>query len=104
MHYIGTGILCKHFFRQNRLWEEQQASMAIPSQPRIKGISLKPYSLDFTFGSLSLPEDYLANPMLLVKDSFSDFFMLDEFGVLPGRRIEDADPYHGLIRMLRRLV
>ncbi len=51
-----------------------------------------------------LPDDYLANPMLLVKDSFSDFFMLEEYGILLGRRIEDADRYQGLIWTLRGLL
>ena len=51
-----------------------------------------------------LPPDVLTNPMLHAEDPFDDHFMLSEYGILLGRRVEDPDQYFTLMARLKRLL
>ncbi len=50
-----------------------------------------------------LPADLLSNPMLHVDNPFADFFMIEEYGILLGRRAEDPDRYTTLIFRIKDL-
>ena len=51
-----------------------------------------------------LAEDFLTNPMLHVDDPFDDFFMIEEYDILLGHRLEDPDQYHSLRHQIRTLL
>ncbi len=49
------------------------------------------------------PDDVLTNPILYVKNSFDDLFMIDQY-VLLGRRFEDPDNYNTLLLLFRSML
>jgi len=51
-----------------------------------------------------LPDDVLANPMLFTENLHSDAFIVEEYDVLIGRRIEDPDQYDALMSMISKLL
>ncbi len=59
---------------------------------------------EINFGTETVAyEDIFANPILHVEDAHDDFFMMDEYGILLGRRFDDPDRYAPLIDLLRYL-
>jgi len=57
------------------------------------------------FGDDSLLSDFLfSNPMLYIEDIHDDFFMIEEYGILLGRRLEDPDKYDTLIAAIKHLL
>jgi len=56
------------------------------------------------FGAESmLSEDLFTNPMLLVDDPTYDFFMIEEYDILLGHRLEDPDKYETFLFSLRSI-
>lgn len=56
------------------------------------------------FGSApSFTDDILSNPILHVENPFNDFFMIEEYDISLGRRIEDPDKYDALLGVVRSL-
>ena len=53
--------------------------------------------------SSNIPDDILTNPILYVKNSFDDRFMIDQY-VLLGRRFEDPDNYNTLLLLFRSML
>ena len=51
-----------------------------------------------------LSEDLFSNPMLVAENPSYDFFMIEEYDLLMGNRIEDPDKYDSLLFELRRLL
>ena len=51
-----------------------------------------------------LPDDLFANPMLYVENPSDDFFIIKEYEILLGHRLEDADRYSVLVSMIRSLL
>ncbi len=47
--------------------------------------------------------DILRNPILHVENPFNDFFMIEEYDISLGRRIEDPDKYDALLGVMRDL-
>jgi len=47
--------------------------------------------------------DLFTNPMLVIDSPFHDFFMIEEYDLLLGHRIEDPDKYDALLFTLRKL-
>ncbi len=57
------------------------------------------------FGDDALLSDFLfSNPMLYIEDIHDDFFMIEEYGILLGRRLEDPDKYDTLIAAIKHLL
>ena len=57
------------------------------------------------FGTESLlPDDILSNPILMTENPFNDSFMIEEYDVLFGRRLEDPDKYDNLLRFTGELL
>ena len=57
------------------------------------------------FGSrTSLFGDLLTNPIVYSDQPENEFFMISEYDVVLGRRIEDPDKYHSLVYFIRRLI
>lgn len=48
-----------------------------------------------------LPDAFLYNPLLFCDDPFDDIFMIEEYDILLGRRIEDPDKYDVLINQIK---
>ena len=51
----------------------------------------------------NLPDNVFLNPILYLKNSFDDFFMIDQY-VLLGHRFEDPDNYRALLFFIRNLL
>jgi hypothetical protein len=51
-----------------------------------------------------LPDNVLHNPILLAENPYNDFFLIKEYDVLFGRRLEDPDKYDNLIDLVKRLI
>ena len=51
-----------------------------------------------------LPDNVWDNPILLAEDPYNDVFLINEYDVLFGRRLEDPDKYDTLITLVKRLV
>jgi hypothetical protein len=51
-----------------------------------------------------LPDDVLSNPMLFAENLHNDGFVMEEYDVLIGRRLEDPDQYNALILLISRLL
>ena len=51
-----------------------------------------------------LPDNVLDNPILLAENPYNDFFLIKEYDVLFGRRLEDPDKYDTLISLIKRLL
>lgn len=49
-------------------------------------------------------EDCLKNPMLHVAQASNEFFMIAEYDLVLGKRIEDADKYEPLLYLIRQLL
>lgn len=49
-------------------------------------------------------EDCLKNPMLHVSQASNDFFMISEYDLTLGKRIEDADKYETLLYLMRQML
>ncbi|CAN2042385.1 Guanylate cyclase domain-containing protein [Candidatus Magnetomoraceae bacterium gMMP-15] len=57
------------------------------------------------FGSESiLPDDVFSNSILHTENPADDFFMIEEYDILPGRRLEDPDKYEILITTFRNFI
>jgi len=57
------------------------------------------------FGGAAVLSDFLfSNPMLHIEDIHDDFFMIEEYGILLGRRLEDPDKYDTLITVIKHLL
>jgi hypothetical protein len=57
---------------------------------------------EINFGSeIAIYADIFTNPILHMEDSHDDFFMMDEYNILLGRRFDDPDQYSTLINLLR---
>ncbi len=70
---------------------------------KIQGKQIKEVR-EINFGSNALiHSDFFTNPILHVEDVRDDFFMLEEYKILLGRRFDDPDRYLELINMLRFL-
>ena len=50
-----------------------------------------------------LPDDILENPIFHTQNPYHDAFLIDEYDIIFGRRMEDPDNYDTLIRLLERL-
>jgi hypothetical protein len=50
-----------------------------------------------------LHEDLFTNPMLMIDNPFSDLFMIEEYDILLGHRLEDPDKYEPLMYTLKSL-
>jgi hypothetical protein len=50
-----------------------------------------------------LNQDLFTNPMLFVENPFFDFFMIEEYDILLGHRLEDPDKYDTLLFTLKNL-
>ncbi len=50
-----------------------------------------------------LNKDLFDNPMLFVENPFYDFFMIEEYDILLGHRLEDPDKYDTLLYTLKNL-
>ena len=50
-----------------------------------------------------LAEDILENPIFHTQNPYHDAFLIDEYDIIFGRRMEDPDNYDNLIRLLERL-
>ncbi|MFO7965736.1 MAG: hypothetical protein R6U50_17555 [Desulfobacterales bacterium] len=50
-----------------------------------------------------LNQDLFSNPMLFVDNPFYDFFMIDQYDILLGHRLEDPDKYDTLLFTLKKL-
>lgn len=50
-----------------------------------------------------LPDDILENPIFHTQNPYHDAFLIDEYDIIFGRRMEDPDNYDNLIRLLERL-
>ena len=48
-------------------------------------------------------QDFFTNPLLHVEDAHDDFFMMDEYEILLGRRFDDPDRYITLIEFLKQI-
>ncbi len=67
----------------------------------IQNKHLKPIR-EINFGSeFSIYSDIFTNPILHIEDSHDDFFMMDEYNILLGRRFDDPDQYGTLIDLLK---
>ena len=51
-----------------------------------------------------LPDDLLSNPMLFAEDYHSDSFVIEEYDVLIGRRLDDPDQYEALVLLISGLL
>ncbi len=51
-----------------------------------------------------LPDNVLDNPILLAENPYNDVFLIKEYDVLFGRRLEDPDKYDTLIALVKRLI
>jgi len=51
-----------------------------------------------------LPDNVLDNPILLAENPYNDAFLIKEYDVLFGRRLEDPDRYDTLITLVKRLI
>lgn len=51
-----------------------------------------------------LPENVLDNPILLAENPYNDYFLIKEYDILFGRRLEDPDKYDTLITLVKRLL
>jgi hypothetical protein len=57
---------------------------------------------EINFGSeIAIYKDIFTNPLLHLEDSHDDFFMMDEYNILLGRRFDDPDQYNALIDLLK---
>jgi hypothetical protein len=57
---------------------------------------------EINFGSeVVIYSDIFKNPILHMEDSHDDFFMMDEYKILLGRRFDDPDQYSTLIDLLK---
>ncbi len=57
---------------------------------------------EINFGSeVATYSDIFTNPILHIEDSHDDFFMMDEYNILLGRRFDDPDQYSTLIDLLK---
>jgi len=50
-----------------------------------------------------LPDDILENPIFHARNPYHDAFLIDEYDIIFGRRLEDPDKYDSLIQMLQKL-
>ncbi|MCG6908904.1 MAG: hypothetical protein LJE94_02130 [Deltaproteobacteria bacterium] len=55
-------------------------------------------------GKAILPDDILANPIFHTENPFYDLFLIEEYDVIFGRRLEDPDKYDTLIDQLKKLL
>jgi hypothetical protein len=51
-----------------------------------------------------LPEHFFSNPFIHAEDLSDDFFMIEEYDVLLGHRVEDPDKYDTLISFVKTLL
>jgi hypothetical protein len=59
---------------------------------------------EINFGSeIAIYADIFANPILHMEDSHDDFFMMDEYHILMGRRFDDPDRYNTLIDLMKEI-
>jgi hypothetical protein len=57
---------------------------------------------EINFGpEVAIYSDIFTNPILHIEDSHDDFFMMDEYKILLGRRFDDPDQYSTLIDLLK---
>jgi hypothetical protein len=57
------------------------------------------------FGSAALPpDDILDNPIFHAENPYFDMFLIEEYDVVFGRRLEDPDKYDTLIDQLKRIL
>jgi len=57
------------------------------------------------FGSTALPpDDVLSNPIFHADNPYFDMFLIEEYDVVFGRRLEDPDKYDTLINQLKRVL
>ncbi len=69
----------------------------------IQGKDIKEFR-EVNFGPDALiHRDFFTNPILHIEDFHDDFFMLEEYKILLGRRFDDSDRYFELISLLRFL-
>jgi hypothetical protein len=50
-----------------------------------------------------LPDDILENPVFHTLNQYHDSFLIDEYDILFGRRLEDPDNYENLTKLLKQL-
>jgi len=50
-----------------------------------------------------LPDDILENPIFHTLNQYHDSFLIDEYDILFGRRLEDPDNYENLTKLLKQL-
>jgi hypothetical protein len=67
-----------------------------------QGQSNEAREANFGFEAI-LHEDLFTNPMLMIDNPFSDFFMIEEYDILLGHRLEDPDKYEPLMYSLKSL-
>jgi hypothetical protein len=59
---------------------------------------------EINFGSeIAMYADIFTNPILHVEDSHDDFFMMDEYKILLGRRFDDPDQYNTLVDLMKEI-
>jgi len=51
-----------------------------------------------------LPDDLLENPIFHTLNQYHDGFLIDEYDILFGRRLEDPDNYDNLTKLLKKLL
>jgi hypothetical protein len=57
---------------------------------------------EINFGpEIVIYKDFFTTPLLHLEDSHDDFFMMDEYNILLGRRFDDPDQYSTLIDLLK---
>jgi hypothetical protein len=62
------------------------------------------YLREINFGSeISIYRDIFTNPILHMEDSHDDFFLMDEYNILLGRRFDDPDQYNTLVDLLKNI-
>jgi hypothetical protein len=50
-----------------------------------------------------LPDDILKNPIFHTQNQYNDAFLIDEYDIIFGRRLEDPDNYDSLTKLLEQL-